>query len=401
MEYVNARTLAQKWGVTVRRAQDLCRAGQVQGAVRWGREWMIPADAPRPADRRRNGRPEPVQMPGSCPSVAFSRLYSQPGTAEAVAASLGALPIAQELMRCQMDYCRGDAQGVVQRLKALMDRELCFHARIGCALLLSRCAMYLGNLKLWNQARSELLETPCPTDNQTEQLAYYLAALESGLYEIANFPAWFRSGRFDCLSSDAYPLARFYYTKYLYVICHERALGQGAQAMEVLPLVAEPLISEAACHGSLIEEVYLRLLCAIAYHDTAQDAHACFHIDRAIALAAPDGLWLLLAEFRGWLGMLMDERLALAGGDGLATVRTLSKQLRSGWTHLHNTVLGRTVSASLTNREREVAKQAAYGLSNKEIAQRLGISVNAVKQILRSAMDKTGVQSRNELYRYI
>lgn len=413
MQYLSARQMAEKWGVTVRRIQDLCRAGQIQGAVRWGRDWMLPADTQRPIDRRRkiHMAPGPVtacpsQMPSKCPSVAFSQLYHAPGTADALAASLEEGSVARELMLAQLDYCRNGADGAVERLKALMERALCFEARIGSALLLSRCAMYKGDLSLWNLARTLLLDTPCHTESQSHQLPYYLAALDSGLYDIANFPDWFRSGRFDCLPGDSYPMARFYYIKYLYVICHERALGvqaggYGVETMRVLPLVAEPLISEASCHGSLIEEVYLRLICAIAYHDCARDDQASFHIDRAIALAGPDGLWLLLAEFRSWLGVLMDERLMLADPEGLAKVRALSKQVRTGWTHLHNTVLGRTVSAHLTNREREVSKQAAYGLSNKEIGLRLGISVNAVKQALRNAMDKTGVESRNELYRYI
>lgn len=75
--------------------------------------------------------------------------------------------------------------------------------------------------------------------------------------------------------------------------------------------------------------------------------------------------------------------------------------MQSGWTHLHNTMLSRTVSTDLTTREREVAKHAAYGLSNKEIALRLNISINTVKQSLRTAMDKTGALRRNELSRYI
>ena len=55
----------------------------------------------------------------------------------------------------------------------------------------------------------------------------------------------------------------------------------------------------------------------------------------------------------------------------------------------------------LTAREREVAKQAAFGLSNKDIAQRLNISVNTVKQSLRTAMDKTGALRRSDLADYI
>jgi DNA-binding CsgD family transcriptional regulator len=42
-----------------------------------------------------------------------------------------------------------------------------------------------------------------------------------------------------------------------------------------------------------------------------------------------------------------------------------------------------------------VAKLAAFGLSNKEISARMGMSLSAVKQALLSVTDKTGV-SRDE-----
>ena len=46
---------------------------------------------------------------------------------------------------------------------------------------------------------------------------------------------------------------------------------------------------------------------------------------------------------------------------------------------------------TIPKRQREVAELAAFGLSNKEIAARMGMSLSAVKQALLSVTDKTGV----------
>lgn len=51
----------------------------------------------------------------------------------------------------------------------------------------------------------------------------------------------------------------------------------------------------------------------------------------------------------------------------------------------------------LTPREREVAVLAAQGLSNEEIARRLGISVKTVKAHLSLVFQKLGVKRRSEL----
>lgn len=128
---------------------------------------------------------------------------------------------------------------------------------------------------------------------------------------------------------------------------------------------------------------------------------AKLHLDQAISLALPDKLYMPLAEYRRQLDFLMDERLGDASQEALSQVKALNRTYLEGWTVLHNTQRGRRVTNALTTREREVAKHAAFGLSNKEIAERLNISVNTVKQSLRTAMDKTGALRRSDLFHYI
>ena len=49
---------------------------------------------------------------------------------------------------------------------------------------------------------------------------------------------------------------------------------------------------------------------------------------------------------------------------------------------------------SLTPRELEVARLIADGLSNKQIAKRLGITIGTVKHYVHQILDKTGLTSR-------
>lgn len=51
-EYMTAKETAEKWGVTVRRIQSLCKSGRLNQAVKFGRDWMIPCDTVRPDDNR-------------------------------------------------------------------------------------------------------------------------------------------------------------------------------------------------------------------------------------------------------------------------------------------------------------------------------------------------------------
>lgn len=50
--YISVKRAADSWGISDRRVRDLCSQGKVEGAVREGRSWKIPQDAPKPVDGR-------------------------------------------------------------------------------------------------------------------------------------------------------------------------------------------------------------------------------------------------------------------------------------------------------------------------------------------------------------
>ena len=52
MDYITARQAAEKWGVSLRWVQVYLKDGRIDGAIRFGRDWMIPKDAKKPVDGR-------------------------------------------------------------------------------------------------------------------------------------------------------------------------------------------------------------------------------------------------------------------------------------------------------------------------------------------------------------
>lgn len=59
--------------------------------------------------------------------------------------------------------------------------------------------------------------------------------------------------------------------------------------------------------------------------------------------------------------------------------------------------LGVALSTEFTDRELDTLRKLVSGLSDKEIAQELGISYNTVRVYITSMLQKTGFQSRTEL----
>ncbi|MCQ2081901.1 MAG: helix-turn-helix domain-containing protein [Lachnospiraceae bacterium] len=52
MDYMTIKEASEKWGLSIRRMQEICASGRVPGVVKFGREWAIPKDAQKPDDAR-------------------------------------------------------------------------------------------------------------------------------------------------------------------------------------------------------------------------------------------------------------------------------------------------------------------------------------------------------------
>jgi hypothetical protein len=54
MDYITAQQAAEKWGVSLRWAQTYLKNDRIEGAIRFGHAYMIPKDAVKPTDPRKN-----------------------------------------------------------------------------------------------------------------------------------------------------------------------------------------------------------------------------------------------------------------------------------------------------------------------------------------------------------
>ncbi len=421
MSYISIKQAAERWGLTDRRVQDLCKSGTIDGAVRFGRAWMIPENTERPADGRvkRTEKNADIHMavgsegfllpvPRRNPFLIQTDIYSIPGSADSVISRFASYPETAKILKTQFDYLRGHVDSIYEDAKYYLKEHTGFHSVISAGTLLSQCAIWKGDIDLWRKARKHIYEAPCKTEGDRDTVDFWVAVADSAMHDTHDFPEWFKIGNFDPLHGDSYCTARMFYVKYLMVSAFDLASGkielknvQGLGLMRTIPYIVEPMISQAKIEHTLVPEIYMHLIAATAYHNIGDDGKAIPHIDDAIHLCLPDGLFGCLVEYRNYLDSLLDDRLANFDEEALKKVRELHKRMIVGWVKLHNQLLERNVSSTLTLREREVAKLAAFGLSNAEIADRMHIELSSVKRYVFTAMNKVGAEKRTELGLYI
>ena len=400
--YKKAAEMAKLWGVTLRRVQAMCAQGRIAGAVRFGRDWMIPKDMPKPADGRTRAvkaeREADLPLPRKTPFLYMSDLYSEPGTADEVTHSLAYHHEAHVLFHAEVAYSRGEIDKVYESARYLLDRHSSFYAVLAGGMLLAMCAIWRGDIDLWRRAKVHIAEAPAKNDFDRDIMELSISAVDIMIYNVTGFPEWFKKGCFEPLHKDAYPAAKVYYAKYLYALGYAVATGslqiegmQGLSLLSMIPSVLEPLICWAMERKTVIAEIYLRLTTAAVYHNGGNDKEAVHHIDRALALALPDRLYGVLAEYCRVLDSLMEQRLSRVSVEAWQEVHKLYKVYNEGWSRLSGAVRGKRIITTLSKKEREVAKLAAFGMSNQQIADHLHMSLSAVKQAMRIVSEKSGM----------
>lgn len=402
MEYITVNEAAEKWGVTKRRVQMLCNENRIKGALRFGPVWRIPSTAVLPNARKKVETPK-LPMPKKSPFLDMTSLYNKAGEAEKCAEMLINNPEAYALFKAQIAYRRGEIEKVYDHARYFLNSHSGFYAILGGGMLLALCAIWRGDIELWNEAKKHICKAPCENEAEREIISLSLAIIDSSIYDNKDYPEWFRSGNFELLPSDSHPACKVFYIKYLYMAAFAIASKQlelegisGLALMKMIPSIIEPLITQAVVDKTIIPEIYLRMSCAVAYHNSGLKEKAISHIDKAISLAVPDGLYGILTEYVRHFDGLLEERISLASEEAALLVKGLYERYKIGWARLSGAVRNKVIAINLTPREHEVAKLSVFGFSVKEIASMLYISESTIKQTIARVITKTGVNDKSE-----
>ncbi len=403
MEFITVKEAAEKWQVSVRRVQILCNADRIKGAYRFGKSWMIPSTAVLPNARRKDEEPQ-LPMPRKSPFLDMTNLYNKEGGADECAEMLINQPEAHALFEAQIAYRRGEIEKVYEQARYFLNAHSGFYAILGGGMLLAQCAIWRGDIFLWKEAKKHIFEATCKDDHDRELVSLSLAIIDSSIYDNKDYPEWFKTGNFEALPSDAHPSAKVFYIKYLYLAAYSIATKQhklegmeGLSMMRLLPNIIEPLISQAVLDGTIIPEMYLRMSCAVAYHNSAQKDKAIAHMDKAIKLALADHHYGFLTEYVRHFGDLLEQRIALQDETALVAVKSLYNIYSVGWARLSSQVREKVnVATTLDATDREVAKLCAFGYTNKEIALMLHTSESTISHAITRILNKTGLLNKKE-----
>ena len=194
-DYMTRAEASERWGISQRQVQHLCTLGSVEGAVKFGRAWMIPKNANKPVDgRTKAARAEldaDMPLPRKTPFLYMSDLYNTPGTADEVGASLSYHHEAQVLFEAEVAYSRGEIDKVYDIANYLLSKHSGFYAVLSAGMLLAQCAIWKGDIHMWRKAKVHIAEAPAKNDLDRDAMQLAISAVNIMVYNVESFPEWF------------------------------------------------------------------------------------------------------------------------------------------------------------------------------------------------------------------
>lgn len=156
-------------------------------------------------------------------------------------------------------------------------------------------------------------------------------------------------------------------------------------------------IMDGGSRSNPFRKALLMLIMAVCYKAMHNNTKAAAMVKGAGELLLPDGLIFPLASYSWRLGEMVSGFIRQKYPQYMEVYHTVRERFGIGWATLREAIYINELPGDLTPREFEVAKLAAEGLRNNEIAQKLVVTESTVRTHLRTIFQKLQIDRRAKL----
>lgn len=218
------------------------------------------------------------------------------------------------------------------------------------------------------------------------------AYLLAGLQQEKSIPAWIKEG--DIQSSRLY----FPTIAFLNIIYGRVLLLQGEY--HKLLGIADQFMEKASIFPNLLGMIYTNIYIAAANEKLLRREAALSALKIALEMAIPDAIYMPFVENGDYIRPLLEQLYRSDNSSHISLILKQELSYRSAVQQIKMDYFTKP-RPKLSDREMDIAKLVAEGMSNSEIGNRLFITQNTVKTILKRIFEKLEIHSRSMLKLYI
>ena len=297
----------------------------------------------------------------------------------------------------ELDLDRGDLVAAGEHL--VRSRELGEQAdlpvwkwrwRVALARLHEAEGDLTGALGLLDDAQRLFIRTPLP---DARPIAALKARVWTAQGRVAEALEWAR-GRGLSVDGELSYLREFEHITLARLLVARYRRERAADAVQDALGLLQRLLQAAEAGGRLGSVIEILALQALAHDELGDLSSALARLERALLLAEPEGyVQVFVAEGPPMARLLREAASRAMAPDSAQRLLHAFPSARLGDTHYSEAV---GVGQELSKREMEVLQFIAAGLTNREIADRLYLSLFTVKAHARSIYDKLHAHSRTQ-----
>lgn len=380
MEYITAEEAAKKWNRTRRSVQIYCANGKIPGAISIGKQWLIPHNASKPADRRRKGEklmPETENY--HFPGLIYSRCFTsvdELSEDERLLLEAQLLNIKGELLEsirlCRKIITEADSPSV--KFGAFCTNAVNFQL-LGLVDELCRCMMYMENVCDQHPVHEEdyrLLLAFCSFHQTFSAEALYRIDVTK-LSPDAIIA-------FNCLLSNVLIFNPDKPPKTTLML--QEGFLRNLELWGITPAV-------------LVSHSILAVLCARV--DDIEGEHR--HVEQVCRIGYENGYKRLLTKTSSVAPESFHIYLSKIGSGFAKEIEKKRIENAENWRRAYEYVSGKKLSA-IRDCERDIVMLLFYKRSIKDIALIKNVSEDEVRQTIKNLCELNGVSSKKELVKY-
>ncbi|WP_458407974.1 LuxR C-terminal-related transcriptional regulator [Anaerotignum sp.] len=399
MTFMTVQQAAEKWGVSVRQVQRLLAAERIPDAQRHGRTWLIPTDAQKPEDIRKERNKDAKEVSELQETHELAYLLPvmngefAPGEISTYIENLPEEKLRQ-IAWAEYAYFKGDGAEAVRRSEPFLNSEI-LSLRLTALILFTFANLPLGHIHQTHFGMEQLQEllkemrkntlTPQQEAMGMFVLSIHRVLLHLPLDDMPSIEPHLRHLPRGLRAFACYVMAHKVYLEGDY----GRALGIAETALMIQD---RPVV---------ISSVYLHLVAAMSLMAMKRTEQAKTHFMAAWELAQPDDLLEGFGEHHGLLHGLIETCLQDAYPEDYRRIIAITYSYSAGWRKVHNPETGENVADNLTTTEFTIAMLANRGWTNAEIAAHLRLSEHTVKRYVSEIYQKLGISSRKQLQQFM
>lgn len=378
MEYISTKEASEKWGKSLRLVQGYCVSGKIRGAKRMGKQWMVPANAICPTDKRyRNAAA--MKTPGEYhfPLLTYTKWYEAP----------------EEL--CEDELSLLDAQVLHLKLRNvdcidlcqdILDKSSMLSVKIGAYATIAISDMLLGQYgdMQRNLRAAEKLSALDPEHEED-----YKLLVECVQLQITRDPSKLLAIDRTKLSNDAL----HFYTLLLIEIAIFEVSPESCTTLAVY----EAFCAEMKVTGVAPAECALHGILARLYHKHGDATGETKHIEEMCRLSVPYAWISFVTKYSANSFSKYEAVLQKYDATLVNEVRLLQERSFYNWQLCFNLSKGNIKLPDVSVDDGEFMLLLLYDLSIDVIAKIKGLSDAEVLEWIRKLEERLEVNSLDEL----